>query len=75
MNNDTVSRQLVIDTLIPLPGIGRKAIDKIRDLPPAEQPEITDPSSWYRKEGNRQDQRSSTCRTAGDHQVHGVHTL
>lgn len=40
MNNDTVSRQLVIDTLIPLPGIGRKAIDKIRDLPPADQPEI-----------------------------------
>lgn len=40
MKNDTVSRQLVIDTLIPLPGIGRKAIDKIRDLPPAEQPEI-----------------------------------
>ena len=40
MKNDTVSRRLVIDTLIPLPGIGRKAIDKIRDLPPADQPEI-----------------------------------
>ena len=37
MNKDTVYRRDVIDTLIPLPGIGRKAIDKVNSLPPADR--------------------------------------
>ena len=36
MNKDTVYRQDVIDALIPLPGIGRRAIDKVNSLPSAQ---------------------------------------
>ena len=37
MNKDTVYRQDVIDALIPLPGIGRRAIDKVNSLPSADR--------------------------------------
>lgn len=34
--SDLISRQSVIDTLIPLPGIGRRVIDKIEEIPAAQ---------------------------------------